>query len=214
MAQLYRTSHEGMLISAIKTLRQGIKELQNELRAAGATRTSGANMHALRREWIIERWQQILASPEALRPEMLKDLVESVGHGREEVIRAYTSYAHHRNIKRRCQPIWVGTVFLLYRFLFTEVFFRQLTEMGYCPIQSALVSVCAVCAVLTRGTDVKTLEQTLLMNRHIFQQHSVVSGKKTQKMQLFKTHVYQYVILFMRNHHTIKLQECQRKYLK
>jgi site-specific recombinase XerC len=86
----YRTSHGGTLINAKKSLKQGIKELQNELAAAGATRTSGANMHALRREWIIEGCHQILAAPEGERQKMIENLVESVGHGREEVIRAYT----------------------------------------------------------------------------------------------------------------------------
>jgi len=86
----YRTSHGGTLINAKKSLKQGIKELQNELAAAGATRTSGANMHTLRREWIIERCQEILARPEEVRPALIEGLVESVGHGREEVIRAYT----------------------------------------------------------------------------------------------------------------------------
>jgi hypothetical protein len=87
----YRASHGGKLIDEHKSLLQGIRELQNQLAAAGATRSSGANMHTLRREWIIERCELIAAAPESARSEMLKDLVESVGHGRVEVIRCYTS---------------------------------------------------------------------------------------------------------------------------
>jgi len=86
----YRAAHGGKLIDADKNLRQGIKQLQNELAAAGATRSSRANMHALRREGIIEKCQQILKAPVSARPEMLRELVESIGHGREEVLRAYS----------------------------------------------------------------------------------------------------------------------------
>jgi site-specific recombinase XerC len=86
----YRNAHDGKLINESMSLKQGIKHLQNELAAAGANRTSGANMHTLRREWIIERCQLILAASEKEQSQMLKDLIEFVGHGREEVIRAYT----------------------------------------------------------------------------------------------------------------------------
>ncbi len=86
----YRAENGGKLIDGDKNLRQGLKELQNELAAAGATRESGANMHTLRREWIIERCQAILAEPEEIRPALLESLIESVGHGRIEVLRCYT----------------------------------------------------------------------------------------------------------------------------
>jgi len=86
----YRANNDGKLIDAGKTLKQGIKQLQNELAAAGATRDSGANMHTLRREWIIERCQQILAAPEDSREKLIVELVEQVGHGRQEVLRCYT----------------------------------------------------------------------------------------------------------------------------
>lgn len=74
-----------------KSLKQGIKQLQNELAAAGATRTSGANMHTLRREWIIERCEKILAAPEEARDKMIEELVLATGHGRLEVIACYSS---------------------------------------------------------------------------------------------------------------------------
>jgi len=86
----YRNGNDGKLIDASKSLKQGIRQLQNELAAAGATRNSGANMHTLRREWIIERCQEILQVPEARRPDLVAELVEQVGHGRAEVLRAYT----------------------------------------------------------------------------------------------------------------------------
>ena len=60
----YRAENGGKLIDADKSLEQGMKRLQNELAKAGATRSSGANMHALRREWIIERCQEIKSAPE------------------------------------------------------------------------------------------------------------------------------------------------------
>ncbi len=87
----YRATRGGLLIDEDKSLKQGIRQLQNELAAAGASRSSGANMHALRREWIIEQCQQILKVPEAERAQMIESLIESIGHGRVEVIRAYTS---------------------------------------------------------------------------------------------------------------------------
>jgi len=86
----YRSTHGGKLVDEGKSLKQGIKQLQNELAAAGATRTSGANMHSLRREWIIERCQEIIKCPEAERPVLVAELVEQVGHGREEVLRSYS----------------------------------------------------------------------------------------------------------------------------
>lgn len=87
----YRSAHGGTLIDAGLSLKQGIKRMQNELASAGANRNSGANTHSLRREWIIVECQRIKAAPEAEREGMLKELVESVGHGRTEVIGAYTS---------------------------------------------------------------------------------------------------------------------------
>lgn len=87
----YRNEHDGKLIDTNKSLKQGIRSLQNELAAAGATRSSGANMHTLRREWIRERCLEILKCPEAERPILIAELVEHVGHGREEVLRCYTS---------------------------------------------------------------------------------------------------------------------------
>lgn len=86
----YRAAHGGKLIDETKSLRQGIKELQNVLFSVGASRQNQTNMHTVRREWIIERCLQILAAPVADREAMIKDLVEQVGHGREEVIRCYT----------------------------------------------------------------------------------------------------------------------------
>lgn len=86
----YRSTHGGKLIDEEKNLKQGIKQLQNELTAAGADRSSRANMHTLRREWIIERCQQILAAPESSREKLIVELVEQVGHGRQEVLRCYT----------------------------------------------------------------------------------------------------------------------------
>jgi len=88
----YRANNDGKLISADKSLKQGIKQLQNELGAAGATRSSGSNMHALRREWIIERCQHILNAPKSARHGMIMKLVKSVGHGRMGVISAYTKF--------------------------------------------------------------------------------------------------------------------------
>ena len=88
--EAYRATHGGKLIDEDKNLEQGIRQLQNELAAAGADRSSRANMHTLRREWIIERCQQILAAPEADRDKLIADLVEQVGHGRSEVLSAYT----------------------------------------------------------------------------------------------------------------------------
>ena len=88
---IYRAGHGSKIIDADKRLKQGMKQLQNELGAAGATRESGANMHTLRREWIIVECQRILAAPEPERPVMVECLVESIGHGRQEVIRAYTA---------------------------------------------------------------------------------------------------------------------------
>lgn len=89
--EAYRSMHGGKLINENKSLKQGLKQLQNELAAAGASRESDANMHTLRREWIIERCQAILAAPEADRDKLIADLVEQVGHGRTEVLSAYTS---------------------------------------------------------------------------------------------------------------------------
>ena len=89
--EAYRASNDGKLIDAGKNLKQGLKQLQNELADAGASRESGANMHTLRREWIIERCQVILMAPEADRDKLIADLVEQVGHGRTEVLSAYTS---------------------------------------------------------------------------------------------------------------------------
>jgi len=85
-----RASNKGQLIDSDKDLQQGLKQLQNELSAAGANRISGANMHTLRREWIIERCLEILQAPKAYRENLLNELVEAIGHGRTEVIRAYT----------------------------------------------------------------------------------------------------------------------------
>ena len=87
----YRNAHGGKLINENKSLLQGLKQLQNQLSKAGASRTSGANMHTLRREWIIMSCQQILSAPEANREKMLEELIEQVGHGREEVLSAYTA---------------------------------------------------------------------------------------------------------------------------
>lgn len=86
----YRFKHDGMLIDVNKSLKQGLRQLQNELTEAGASRNSGANMHTLRREWIIEQCQEILKAPEADREILVEALAESVGHGRVEVLRAYT----------------------------------------------------------------------------------------------------------------------------
>lgn len=86
----YRSSHGGKLINSEKSLLQGIKQLQNELSDACATRDSGANMHTLRREWIIERCLAILAAPAVDRDRFIEELVEHVGHGRREVLSAYT----------------------------------------------------------------------------------------------------------------------------
>ena len=88
--EAYRSMHGGKLIDEDKSLKQGIKQLQNELAAAGADRSSRANIHTLRREWIIERCQQILAAPEDSREKLIVELVEQVGHGRSEVLSAYT----------------------------------------------------------------------------------------------------------------------------
>lgn len=87
----YRAVHNGSLIDEDKSLKQGIKQLQNELAAADATRTSGANMHSLRREWVIEQCRLIILAPEASRETMVSELVEAIGHGRLEVLRAYTT---------------------------------------------------------------------------------------------------------------------------
>jgi len=87
----YRAENNGKLIDSTQGLRQGLKKMQNELAEAGALRTSGANIHALRREWIIEQCQQIVSTPKADREDLLKELVEAIGHGRIEVIRAYTA---------------------------------------------------------------------------------------------------------------------------
>ena len=54
---------------------------------AGTTRSSGANMHLLRREWIID----IKAAPESRQTDMLMQLVESIDHGRLEVLLANAS---------------------------------------------------------------------------------------------------------------------------
>jgi hypothetical protein len=89
--EAYRSMHGGKLIDENKSLKQGLKQLQNELATAGASRESDANMHTLRREWIIERCQAILAAPEADHDKMIADLVEQVGHGRSEVLSAYTT---------------------------------------------------------------------------------------------------------------------------
>lgn len=86
----YRNAHSGKLINEDKSLKQGLKEMQNVLAAVGATRQCGANMHSLRREWIIERCQEILASPEEARAALIATLLEETGHGREEVLRCYT----------------------------------------------------------------------------------------------------------------------------
>jgi len=86
----YRNNHCGKLIDENLSLKQGIKRFQNELSEAGATRTSGANIHSLRREWIIERCRDILHEPVEARPTLIEELVESIGHGRAEVIRCYT----------------------------------------------------------------------------------------------------------------------------
>lgn len=86
----YRSKHNGSLIDMGKSLPQGLKKLQNELAKAGATKASGANMHALRREWIIERCEKIIEAPENARQELLDKVVAEIGHGRDEVIRAYT----------------------------------------------------------------------------------------------------------------------------
>lgn len=89
--QAYRASHGGKLIDEALSLKQGMKRIQNELIAAGASRESGANMHTLRREWIIERCQGILQQPEDERQRLLEELIEAIGHGRQEVMRAYTT---------------------------------------------------------------------------------------------------------------------------
>lgn len=85
----YRASHGGKLVDEQKSLLQGIRSLQNELAAAGATRTSGANMHTLRREWIIVRCERIAAAPEEEQLNMRKSLMEAVGHSRDAT-RSYT----------------------------------------------------------------------------------------------------------------------------
>lgn len=95
--EAYRSTHGGKLIDTDKSLKQGLKQLQNELAAAGAGRNSRANMHTLRREWIIEQCQAILAGPEAERDKLIADLVEQVGHGRQEVLSAYTSIIPSKN---------------------------------------------------------------------------------------------------------------------
>jgi site-specific recombinase XerC len=87
----YRSEHGGKLIREEKSLAQGLKQIQNELSKAGATKTGGGNMHSLRREWIIENCLQILSSPEAGREAKIEELIDLVGHGRREVISAYTS---------------------------------------------------------------------------------------------------------------------------
>ena len=87
----YRIVHGGKLIDGKLSLKQGLKALQNELSAAGATRDSRANMHTLRRDWVIERCQLIAAAPTDERQALVANLVEELGHGRISVILAYAT---------------------------------------------------------------------------------------------------------------------------
>lgn len=87
----YRFNHGDKLIDEQLTLKQGLRQLQNQLAASGASRESGCNMHSLRREYIIEQCQEILQSSAAERQQMTEELVESIGHGRIEVLQAYSS---------------------------------------------------------------------------------------------------------------------------
>jgi hypothetical protein len=88
--EVYRKNNDGKLVDADKNFKQGLKKLQNELSDAQASRDSGANMHTLRREWIVERCLLILKAPESDRDRLIEDLIEQVGHGRREVLSAYT----------------------------------------------------------------------------------------------------------------------------
>lgn len=86
----YRAAHGGKLIDGDKSLKQGLKMLQNELADAGATRDSRANMHALRREYVIEQCLGIIAAQQEERSQQGSKLADSIGHGRSEVLRAYS----------------------------------------------------------------------------------------------------------------------------
>ncbi|MEI7817852.1 MAG: integrase domain-containing protein, partial [Desulfuromonadales bacterium] len=57
--QEYRANHGGLLIDEDKSLKQGIRQLQNQLASAGASRGCG-NMHSARREYIIVQCLEIL----------------------------------------------------------------------------------------------------------------------------------------------------------
>lgn len=89
--QEYRAKHGGLLIDEGKSLKQGLRQLQNELYSAGAKRESFTNMHSARRENIIVQCQDILKAPEMERQQMTEELVESIGHSRNSVLMAYCS---------------------------------------------------------------------------------------------------------------------------
>lgn len=94
--QAYRASHGGTLIDESKNLKQGLKQYQNELHAAGATRINGNNTHTLRRQYIIDRCEKILSAPETAREKMIGELVDQIGHGRQEVLACYTALLNNK----------------------------------------------------------------------------------------------------------------------
>lgn len=87
----WRTRNGGKLIDQGLKLLPGLQRYKSDLHRAGARREDGTNSHACRREFIIERCKEISALPKSEREAALKELVEIIGHGRPEVITAYTS---------------------------------------------------------------------------------------------------------------------------
>lgn len=88
----YRETNDGKLADSSRNLAEAIKDYQNDLHRAGATRESHANTHSCRREYIIERCEAIKqVSCDETKKEMLEHLVEEIGHGRTEVLSAYAS---------------------------------------------------------------------------------------------------------------------------
>lgn len=87
----WRAQNAGKLIDQGLKLLPGLQAYKNDLHRAGASRDDGTNSHACRREYIIERCEAIREMPAGERKAALEVLVESIGHGRSEVISAYSS---------------------------------------------------------------------------------------------------------------------------
>lgn len=92
--QEIRKEHGGTLAPIDKTLSKACRSLENAVSYRGGSIEAGANLHAGRRQELIERCEQAVADYKATGDKQqydadLKSIAEWAGHGRTEVLAAY-----------------------------------------------------------------------------------------------------------------------------